>query len=47
MRCDIRLNDAAAAPRTWSAAQASLPQPALGIMSIWIRLVGLRRKNAD
>jgi len=28
-------------------AQASLPQPAPGIMSFWIRLVGLRRKNVD
>lgn len=30
-----------------SAAQASLPQPAQNIMSVWIRLVGLRRMNPD
>ncbi|WP_214442926.1 hypothetical protein, partial [Cupriavidus metallidurans] len=28
-------------------AQVSLPQPAPGILSIWVRLVGLRRKNVD
>ncbi|HHF9082038.1 TPA: hypothetical protein ACPTZX_005296 [Escherichia coli] len=28
-------------------AQASLPQPAPSILSIWVRLVGLRRKNPD
>jgi len=47
MRCGIRLNAAAAAPRPWDAVQASLPQPAPGIMSIWIRLAWLRRKNVD
>ena len=31
----------------WGAVQASLPQPAQNIMSVWIRLVRLRRKNPD
>jgi hypothetical protein len=41
MRCGIRLTVAAAA------VQASLPQPASGIMSFWIGLAPLRRKNLD
>jgi len=47
MRCGIRLNAAAAASLPWDAVQASLPQSASGIMSVWIRLARLRRKNLD
>jgi len=34
-------------PDRGAAVQASLPQPAPGIMTIWIRLAWLRCKNAD
>ena len=47
MRCGFRLNAAAAAPRSWDAVQASLPQQAPEIMTIWIRLTGVCRNNAD
>jgi len=47
MRCGFRLNAAVAAPRPWDAVQASLPQPAPGIMTVSIRLAGVCRKNPD
>ena len=38
---------AAAVSRPWDAVQTSLPQSARGIMTIWIRLERLCRKNPD